>query len=43
MYATFHDKDPETAVKANIDVNLRGSYPAEEVQKVCKTTINLAV
>ncbi|GFZ17434.1 leucine-rich repeat protein kinase family protein [Actinidia rufa] len=36
MYATFHDKDPETAVKANIDVNLRGSYPAEEVQKMAE-------
>ncbi|XP_057460138.1 receptor-like serine/threonine-protein kinase NCRK [Actinidia eriantha] len=36
MYATFRDKDPETAIEANIDVNLRGIYPTEEVQKMAE-------
>ncbi|KAJ4840650.1 hypothetical protein Tsubulata_033206, partial [Turnera subulata] len=32
----FRDQNPETALEANIDDNLRGSYPLEEVYKMAK-------
>nr|TKS06473.1 lysM domain receptor-like kinase 3 [Populus alba] len=34
MTAIFRDQDPETALEANIDENMKGSYPRDEVYKV---------
>lgn len=34
MTAIFRDQDPETALEANIDENMKGSYPMDEVYKV---------
>ncbi|KAF3437490.1 hypothetical protein FNV43_RR20243 [Rhamnella rubrinervis] len=36
IYTTFREKDPETALEAVIDGNLRGSYPTEEVYKMAE-------
>ncbi|KAJ6875574.1 hypothetical protein NC652_035080 [Populus alba x Populus x berolinensis] len=34
MTAIFRDQDPETALEANIDENMKGSYPRDEVYKL---------
>jgi hypothetical protein len=34
MTAIFRDQDPETALEANIDENMKGSYPMDEVYNV---------
>lgn len=34
MLTMFRDQDSEAALEANIDGNLRGSYPLEEAYKV---------
>ncbi|CAK7329012.1 unnamed protein product [Dovyalis caffra] len=32
----FRDQDPETALEVNMDANLKGSYPMEEVYKMAE-------
>lgn len=39
LYAVFQEKDPEAALEAKVDANMKGSYPIEEVYKVCSTQI----
>nr|AKK25218.1 Lyk 9 [Populus x canadensis] len=36
MTAIFRDQDPETALEANIDENMKGSYPMDEVYKMAE-------
>lgn len=34
VHKIFEDEDPKTALENVIDLNLRGSYPMEDVYKV---------
>ncbi|KAM1129064.1 hypothetical protein ACFX2I_038850 [Malus domestica] len=36
IYAIFKEEDPEAALEAQIDGNMKGSYPMEEVYKMAK-------
>ncbi|KAI5329750.1 hypothetical protein L3X38_029147 [Prunus dulcis] len=36
LYAVFQEKDPEAALEAKVDGNMKGSYPIEEVYKMAE-------
>ncbi|TQD76294.1 hypothetical protein C1H46_038180 [Malus baccata] len=42
IYAVFKEKDPEAALEAQIDGNMKGSYPMEEVYKMAETALRCA-
>ncbi|KAM0979495.1 hypothetical protein ACFX13_015625 [Malus domestica] len=39
IYAVFKEKDPEAALEAQIDGNMKGSYPMEEVYKMAEIAL----
>ncbi|CAN6718029.1 unnamed protein product [Malus baccata var. baccata] len=42
IYAVFKEKDPEAALEAQIDGNMKGSYPMEEVYKMAEIALRCA-